>query len=326
MSGIQQFENLGHRILGRLGLCRHQIYKRPAPTPLLDAGTANSAIAQAIEKGVPCLISRLGTPESNGILNQLDLRFTRHSSAAVRLFARMQGRHRDWAARTRELLQDNVGFFPPTDECLERFAPFYATCISQMDMVGYWGIVPGEAFLIRKYAPRAVAFDPSALEPYFFDPPWSEALEGRKVLVIHPFAESIRRQYHRRQLLFEDARVLPSFELRTIPAVQSLAGTPTPFSTWFEALAWMEAEMDKCDYEVVLIGAGGYGLPLCAHAKRRGKVAIHTGGSTQILFGIRGKRWDGMPEFARFFNDAWVRPLPGEGIPEGAKVEGGCYW
>lgn len=228
--------------------------------------------------------------------------------------------------RTRELLQNNIGFFPPTDECLERFASLYAVCIAQMDMVGYWGIVPGEAFLIRKHASRAVVFDPRALEPYFFDPPWSEALEGRKVLVIHPFAESIRRQYHRRQLLFEDARVLPPFELLTIPAVQSLAGTPTPFPTWFEALAWMEAEMDKCDYEVVLIGAGGYGLPLCAHAKRQGKVAIHTGGSTQILFGIRGKRWDGMPEFARFFNDAWVRPLPGEGIPAGAKVENGCYW
>lgn len=326
MSVIQSFEALGHRFLGRLGLCRHQIYQRPAPSPLLDADSANSLIAKAIRCGAPYIISRLGTPESNGILNQLDLRFTRHRSAVVRLFARMQGRSQQWMARTRELLQDNVGFFPTSDEYLERFAPFYAACIAEMDMIGYWGIVPGEAFLIRKYASRAVAFDPKALEPYFFDPPWSEALEGRKVLVIHPFVESIRQQYLRHQLLFDDPRVLPSFELLTIPAVQSLAGTPTPFSTWFEALAWMESEMDKCDYEVVLVGAGSYGLPLCAHAKQQGKVAIHMGGSTQILFGIRGKRWDDMPEFARFFNDAWVRPLPGEGIPEGSKVENGCYW
>ncbi len=323
---MQSFEALGHRILGRLGLCRHQIYHRPAPSPLLGANVANSLIAQAIQRGTPCLISRLGTPESNGILNQIDLRFTRHCSAAVRLFARMQGRYQDWAPRTRELLENNGGFFPLTDECLERFAPLYADCIAEMDMVGYWGIVPGEAFLIRNYAPRAVAFDPKAFEPYFFDPPWSAALEGRRVLVIHPFAESIQRQYRRRQLLFEDARVLPPFELLTIPAVQSLAGAATPFPTWFEAKAWMEAEMDKHDYDVALVGAGSYGLPLCAYAKRKGKVAIHTGGSTQILFGIRGRRWDEMPEFARFFNEAWVRPLPAEGIPGGAKVENSCYW
>ena len=67
-------------------------------------------------------------------------------------------------------------------------------------------------------------------------------------------------------------------------------------------------------------------LVLGAFVKRLGKQAIHLGGATQMLFGIKGRRWDNYPRSARLYNDAWVRPLPEE-TPAGAqKVEQGCYW
>lgn len=50
--------------------------------------------------------------------------------------------------------------------------------------------------------------------------------------------------------------------------------------------------MDAVDYDIVLLGCGAYGFPLAAYAKRRGKQAIHMGGSLQLLFGIKGKRWE----------------------------------
>jgi glycine/D-amino acid oxidase-like deaminating enzyme len=84
--------------------------------------------------------------------------------------------------------------------------------------------------------------------------------------------------------------------------------------------------MDAVDYDVCIIGAGSYGLPLAAHAKRRGKIAVHMGGATQILFGIKGRRWDGHAEISQLYNDAWVRPKTTE-VPRAAcDVEGGCYW
>jgi hypothetical protein len=64
------------------------------------------------------------------------------------------------------------------------------------------------------------------------------------------------------------------------------------------------------------------------HCKTLGKQALHLGGATQLLFGIKGKRWeDPKQDYGkRFFNEYWVRPLPHE-IPEGSEsVEGGCYW
>ena len=80
------------------------------------------------------------------------------------------------------------------------------------------------------------------------------------------------------------------------------------------------------DYDVALIGCGAYGFHLAAHAKRRGKVGLHMASYVQLLFGIRGARWDADPEYSRFYNDAWVRPSADE-RPAGAEtIEGGCYW
>ena len=72
--------------------------------------------------------------------------------------------------------------------------------------------------------------------------PWTAALKGKKVLVVHPFSESIKKQYENNRLhiferQFEADDMLPEFELHTIKAVQTLAGEgDNRFKTWFEAL------------------------------------------------------------------------------------------
>ena len=175
-----------------------------------------------------------------------------------------------------------------------------------------------------------------ALEPYWATNPWTRALEGKKVLVIHPFASLIESQYaEKRELLFQDKRVLPNFELKTLQAVQSIGGE-SEFKDWFEALDWMKNRMDATDYDIALIGCGAYGFPLGAHAKRMGKQSVHLGGALQLLFGIKGKRWEnpnyGVPVFGvqnmykRLFNEAWVYPTKNMQPKSADKVEGGCYW
>jgi hypothetical protein len=86
----------------------------------------------------------------------------------------------------------------------------------------------------------------------------------------------------------------------------------------------MKSEMDKLQYDVALIGAGAYGLPLAAHAKASGAVGVHLGGITQMLFGIYGARWE--KQYRHHINDAWERPDPHKRPPGYKKVEGGCYW
>lgn len=77
----------------------------------------------------------------------------------------------------------------------------------------------------------------------------------------------------KRDKLFETSK-LPTFEsLECVRAIQSNAGEneTIEFSSYFEALKSMQAEILKKDFQVALIAAGAYGLPLAAYIKGLGK-------------------------------------------------------
>ena len=95
----------------------------------------------------------------------------------------------------------------------------------------------------------------------------------------------------------------------------------------------MKKEIDKVDYDVCLLGCGAYGFPLAAHCKRKGKQAIHLGGILQLLFGIKGKRWETDPGYindfpyaSTYYNEYWVRASAMETPQKANDVENGCYW
>jgi hypothetical protein len=239
--------------------------------------------------------------------------------------------HLPWIARRmagHRVISDmimNAGFFPAAHAAIEQFSALMYDDMNQLDILGSWR---PEEYLLYMHLRRVTRVRLAALEPYLSAHPWSENLEGRKVLVVHPFSRTIESQYynHRRQL-FEDARVLPEFgKLATIRAVQTIAGNNLQYSDWFQALASMKDAMDGTDYDVAIIGCGAYGFPLAAHAKRRGKQAVHLGGATQILFGIRGKRWDADPQISSLYNERWVRPAPEDSVVGAERVENACYW
>ena len=309
-----------------LGFSYPQQYDNKPVQAVVSAEKFNQKLAEIIMAGKACMVSRLGTSEAACILNCLEISAIEASSPLRRFHEAQRGARQAWDPGVAALLSNNAGFFPPTDECLARFARLFIDDLRVIDCIGLWGFVPGEEFLVKKFCPSVIRFKPTSVEPYYFSQPWSARLEGLRVLVIHPFAESIRAQYERREKLFANPRVLPNFELLTIPAAQTLAGNNAGFASWFDALDWMKCEVNRLDFDVVLIGAGAYGLPLSAHVKRCGKIAIHMGGALQILFGIRGKRWDNMPDISQFYNDAWIRPSENERLRGAEKIEQGCYW
>jgi len=180
--------------------------------------------------------------------------------------------------------------------------------------------------VFEKELMNAVKVPLGDLEPYFHQDPWSEVLRDKKVLVIHPFEDSIHSQYPKRDLLFSDKRVLPEFNLLTIKSVQSLGKIPDEFATWFDALESMKREIDKRDFDIAIIGCGAYGFPLAAYVKSIGKKAVHLGGATQMLFGIKSKSWEDEPKFHYLINEYWVRPKETERPANYKLVEGGRYW
>lgn len=272
----------------------------------------------------PCMIARFGSTELSALVNYLGVNSSTHSYLKY-----IQGKQPEWwwNKNIMNQMQQWSGFFPPTPENMQKFGELMIKDIPMVDILGSW--IPQEK-LFKEELKQVISVNLELLNPYWSNTPWTKALAGKKILVIHPFAETIKRQYARRKLLFKNPDILPPFELKTIKAVQSLGGT-NQFKNWFDALQWMKNEMDKTDYDICLIGCGAYGFPLAAHAKRQGKKAVHIGGSLQLLFGIRGARWENPHynetyNYATLMNEYWVKPDENEKPKNAQQVEGACYW
>ena len=221
----------------------------------------------------------------------------------------------------------NAGFFPATDYMLSRFSSELIEVIKNIDVIGVW-FNEGEERVLDKYAPNAKLVSLLNIDPTLYSNPWSRFLKNKRVLVIHPFAKSITAQYNKRELLFKNSDILPEFQLITLQPIQSIAGCVErlPFKNWFEALEHTKQEIYKCDFDIALIGAGAYGIFLADYCKSLGKKAIHMGGSTQILFGIKGKRWEESKLYNDIINEYWISPLKEERPSGYQNVEDGCYW
>ena len=267
----------------------------------------NRSVGEIILSGRPAMIARCGATEMRCIEEYLTTG--------------------EFSDKIRKEISELSGVFPTTDENLKKFCEFYMDCIEHSDLLALWGVGAESTVARRLDREKTTFMELTALEPYYFSDPWSATLADKKVLVVHPFARSIEKQYLQREKLFKNPDVLPQFEsLECIKAVQSIAGQKTEFETWFDALEYMEQEICKREFDVAIIGAGAYSLPLAAYVKKIGKIAVQMSGATQILFGIKGKRWEQIPEVSTFFNENWIRPSEEETPNGSTKVEGGSYW
>jgi len=284
---------------------------------------ANELIYNKLIDEKPCMLARFGSTEMLCLTNYLGV--TQHKKFKnYKSYIKSQTPPWWWEASTIQQMQQWSGFFPAKINKIEQFCELMLNDIPQLDILGSW--LKEESFVSKEMgnAKKLVLED---IEPFFSPNPWTRALEGKKVLVLHPFDETIKQQYLKRKLLFEN-NLLPNFELKTIKAVQSIAGVQTEFSDWFEALEFMKAQINSIDYDICIIGAGAYGFALAAHVKRMGKKAIHLGGVTQLLFGIKGKRWEEYVvwPYTNLYNEHWVRPGEKEKPKNAEVVEGACYW
>jgi hypothetical protein len=289
---------------------RRVVIKRYAGKPVSNAEEGYRQLYDLIMAGRPFMAARYGTSELSGMLQaiavQTGLRRTMRRKKVMELY-------------------NNAGFFPPTQAAVSRFGQLMVDASAAMDLLGVW-YNPMEDYIVRTCAPQAQFTHLDAIDPHRFTPPWTRALRGKRVLVIHPFEETIKSQYARRGLLFADPEVLPDFQLLTLRAVQTVGDNTAGFPDWFAALDYMTTQALAMDFDIALIGCGAYGFPLAARIKRAGKMAIHMGGVLQILFGIKGKRWDERPDSAGLYNEHWVRPAASETPQAAATVEGACYW
>lgn len=285
-----------------------KIYDRFSANP--NGVEADSAIIKKLlDSDKPCMISRFGSTELQ------TLSFIKFWPFSLPL-----------KKRTYFNIQYASGFFPVTFKNLKKFSSLYKEDVKQLDLLISWRV---EEFFFKSWLKGKGEIKKTTIDQFYEHlHPWTGVLRGKKILVVHPFSQTIERQYkENREKLFANQETLPEFaSLCTVKAVQSVAGNRVDFNDWFEALDYMKAEIDKCDYDIALLGCGAYGMPLAAHIKRQGKKAVHMGGVLQFLFGIKGKRYIEKPSSAIYINEFFVSPDDTDKPQLASVVEGGCYW
>jgi hypothetical protein len=261
----------------------------------------------------PHAIGKLGSVELGALRKYLD---TRDLGGAVEL-----------TEIHRQVLFTNAGVFPNTYETLERYAHLIIKeVLPEISGMVVWFNI-GEANIVKSYCSNYTLIRLGSLSSYLWSFPWTKSLAGKKVLVVHPFVETIRQQYSKRSHLWpNNPEILPDFDLDTLHVPMSPALVPPKHKDWFKSLDILKDVMSSKNFDVALIGAGAYSLPLVVHAKKLGRKGIHTGGETQFFFGIKGGRWDKNPFYSKYYNEHWIRTLPEESPPNNIIVEDGCYW
>ena len=238
----------------------------------------------------------------------------------------------------KDKLELHAGIFP--QDCIVNWCSDYIDALKNADVMAegwYTPLKHIEKIIMDKFNEERFKILLRNLEPYYTKPElrWTQYLADKRVAIINSFAETCETQtYISKAIWKEDAESLLPSSTTWIPIntyyspklAQGKANWPYDIKNYKKAIAYIIAKVMLAKVDVAIIGCGGLGMILGSELKKRGLQVIVMGGATQILFGIKGKRWENHEIISKFFNDAWINP-ESSCIPNGFKqIENGCYW
>lgn len=236
-----------------------------------------------------------------------------------------------------ETMQTHDGIYISAPSDIDLYAKVYNAGIMNSKYIACFPkLCVNEQNLYLAFRKETWGIHNRALEPFylmsesgFSEAPWTHALAGKKVLIIHPFVESFKAQLAAGFTFFDDGKHIfqPGQAFEFYKTFNCLSGV-RPHKNWFETFTIMAREIEKLEFDVALLGCGGYGVPLCNFISTKlKKKAIYIGGGLQLLFGVVGKRWLNHEIIGPLLkNGKWIHPSESEHIKGFAAIEGGCYW
>merc|ERR1711998_150010 len=163
-------------------------------------------------------------------------------------------------------LDNNAGIYGSIRD-LELWCIKYIESISESDALATWdNLVINEQIILK---PKNIpSIHTRVLEPFYLCSegiiPWSHYTISKKILIISPFVDSIKKQNENNFQIFSDDRrlFLEGQEFVYYKTFNTSAGNHI-LKSWIEPHDIMCNEILKLDFDIALLGCGGYGLPLC---------------------------------------------------------------
>jgi len=278
-------------------------------------------LLERIRTGIPFIAGKLGTSELEALLY-----YKSHGDGVFPIHIQKN-------------MRINAGLFG-SNACIKDWCKYMLEHMGMMDEIVLWSpaLPVQERYFVADHCPAIRKYLPlRALEPFYQKDPenrWSLAVNS--FCVVSPFTSSIEDQWSKRDNLFPyplfgNTNFKGCVRVGYSPLICGVGETCSwPQANleggWFSAVTSVVEECVAKDVSFVFVGAGALSLPICFELKKRGISAIHTGGGTQIIFGVKGRRWLSHSVISEFFNASWTSPLAKE-IPSGAeRIEGACYF
>ena len=230
----------------------------------------------------------------------------------------------------------NAGIYTKNENFnkIKLFCNFYHNSIAKSNILASFLKINKniQTFYSKKYKLPQISH--RSLEPFYIlqndEIPWTHYLKDKKVLIINPFVESFKLQLKNGFQIFKNKKIfLDNQQFVFYKSYQTIAGNHI-HNDWFETFKIMCKDIEKLDFDIALLGCGGYGLPLCNYIKSvLNKSAIYIGGGLQLLFGVMGKRWENIPMWKNIINEnntKFIKPSSKEICKNYNKIESGCYW
>lgn len=237
------------------------------------------------------------------------------------------------------------GLYPKNKNNFIDFIDYYAKKLNCMDIMSNWFVTLlkfEEIYIWQKLLQE---------KPQLVDLPtlecfrsknrshwWQNHFQNKTILVISPFVDSIEKQLANRDKVWQGAweGFWPSnitFKYVKFPhpyVLLSKEEQRNHAKCWCDLLLDIKNKIKEAgDFDIALIGAGAYSIPLCSFIKKKiNRSAFHLGGGLQLMFGVYGNRWNisGDAILKELVNEHWVKPSAEE-TPVNYKLqENGCYF
>ena len=285
------------------------------PLKILNLELSNEYIIDLISRNEPFMITRVGIGAETYISSQY----------------KKTNKINNYLIQS---LNNNNGIYALEKNKIKIWCEQYIKAIEESTALATWDkyVIQDQCILKPDGIP---SIHTRVLEPFYLCSknvkPWSHYLKGKKILIISPFVDSIRRQNEANFQIFSDGKriFLEDQEFVYYKAYNTSAGNHL-HKDWAETFEIMCREVSKLDFDIALLGCGGYGLPLCRYIKSHmNKSVIYIGGGLQMIFGVMGKRWettDYWKDVIQKHNPRFIRPCGDEILNNCHKVENACFW